>query len=227
MNNVVNWTPHMRNILELLQPRGKEANSSENNIIDLNLYGLRYTIVPFDSFESRVFVSRRSPDGRKRIIKIYDTPFSRDVIDIDLLKKYQNLTNLAASMPILELPVLRADGETITCVVQVVPVEKVGVVVGLQGNFPVSISPYIHGTTLNKVGGYSLFEEYDACYITLKAIGSALNEQLRVSCIEIDPLNVKPMVIKNTLILRITDICACVSSVAGRKPNYDFLRQQR
>ncbi|MDO8497718.1 MAG: hypothetical protein Q7S61_04200 [bacterium] len=112
--------------------------------IKLSDYGISTSDTPLDWSESTVYQSKNMKP--KRVVKIFNTPFSHKVVDLETLIKYQELT--AQARTIVDKGMVSSAGQFSIPVIQVIPIERVGLLADSR-KFPVSVSSYVHGATLS------------------------------------------------------------------------------
>lgn len=190
-------------------------------------FGVNIRSIPLDAAESRVFVTRHMPDGRRRVLKIYDTPFALEVIDLGTLVKYQDLTTQAGKALARRTDKLMFWGETTPVEWRVVEIERIGYLSDSKHGIVCGISEFIEGDTLSDIvykPDQRIFDKPEV-EVLLASVSEDLNAELRTRSINLSSWNIKTDVTQNRVTLRVTDLCEWVSMVSGREPNFAAARK--
>jgi hypothetical protein len=181
-------------------PGGPAQNMGETVKIDPVAYGVDVRRLPVEAAESEVYEGYES-EGRKVAFKVYRSLSAEQVL------LYAEVTNFLAGLhnDSDDYIKLEVGGGVLSLRLHIVPID----VVGMVGNRPCTISPFIEGETL-----FDLEPHYmSSRFIRLKddplvRLSGQLAREAGRRNIAIIPWNVKPLL--DQKVLAITDICGSI-----------------
>lgn len=204
-------------IFDLLGGKDK-VDTFTSRPIDPQEYGVDLERdTPIDVLESRVFLTDGRQDGKRKVLKIFDTDIAGDVT-LKTLIAYQQLSEKVGAAINGQEVVLEVNRRNLRIKWFVNPIERAGLLQGTVG-VPTSVSDYIPGLNLGDLldrGDPPFFGEKHEVGQALWTTSEDLRKRFRNKAIFFSETNTKFLEHRGEPSFVITDICANVGALTRK-----------